>query len=102
MISRVISRDDEFLVALRMSGFEGVFCSDTDALNTQFDAALEDKNIGMIILNEKDFRALEEKVLAVKEKKRSPFICTLPGRDGYSEEDFIMKYVRDAIGVKLD
>ncbi|WP_215506729.1 V-type ATP synthase subunit F [Peptoniphilus sp. EMRHCC_23] len=102
MISRVISRDDEFLVALRMSGFEGVFCSDTEALNTQFDAALEDKNIGMIILNEKDFRALEEKVLAVKEKKRSPFICTLPGRDGYSEEDFIMKYVRDAIGVKLD
>lgn len=102
MISRVISRDDEFLVALRMSGFEGVFCSDTEALNTQFDAALEDKNIGMIILDEKDFRALEEKVLAVKEKKRSPFICTLPGRDGYSEEDFIMKYVRDAIGVKLD
>lgn len=102
MISRVISRDDEFLVALRMSGFEGVFCSDTEALNTQFDAALQDKNIGMIILNEKDFRALEEKVLAVKEKKRSPFICTLPGRDGYSEEDFIMKYVRDAIGVKLD
>lgn len=102
MISRVISRDDEFLVALRMSGFEGVFCSDTEALNTQFDAALEDKNIGMIILNEKDFRALEEKVLAAKEKKRSPFICTLPGRDGYSEEDFIMKYVRDAIGVKLD
>lgn len=102
MISRVISRDDEFLVALRMSGFEGVFCGDTEALNTQFDAALKDKNIGMIILNEKDFRALEEKVLAVKEKKRSPFICTLPGRDGYSEEDFIMKYVRDAIGVKLD
>ena len=102
MISRVISRDDEFLVALRMSGFEGVFCSDTEALNTQFDAALEDKNIGMIILNEKDFRALEEKVLAVKEKKRSPFICTLPGRDGYTEDDFILKYVRDAIGVKLD
>ena len=102
MISRVISRDDEFLVALRMSGFEGVYCADEAALNGAFDAALEDKNIGMIILNEKDFRALEEKVLAVKEKKRSPFICTLPGRDGYTEDDFIMKYVRDAIGVKLD
>lgn len=102
MISRVISRDDEFLVALRMSGFEGVYCADTEALNAVFDAALEDKTIGMIILNEKDFRTLEEKVLAVKEKKRSPFICTLPGRDGYTEDDFIMKYVRDAIGVKLD
>lgn len=102
MISRVISRDDEFLVALRMSGFEGVYCADTEALNAAFDTALEDKTIGMIILNEKDFRTLEEKVLAVKEKKRSPFICTLPGRDGYTEDDFIMKYVRDAIGVKLD
>ena len=29
MISKVISRDDEFLVALRMSGFEGVFCADS-------------------------------------------------------------------------
>ena len=85
-----------------MSGFEGVYCADTEALNAAFDAALEDKTIGMIILNEKDFRTLEEKVLAVKEKKRSPFICTLPGRDGYTEDDFIMKYVRDAIGVKLD
>ena len=102
MISRVISRDDEFLVALRMSGFEGVYCADEKTLNDAFDAALEDKNIGMIILNEKDFRTLEEKVLAVKEKKRSPFICTLPGRDGYTEDDFILKYVRDAIGVKLD
>lgn len=102
MISKVISRDDEFLVALRMSGFEGVFCADLEALNHTFDATLQDKNIGMIILNEKDFRALEEKVLAVKEKKRSPFICTLPGRGGYTEDDFIMKYVREAIGVKLD
>ena len=102
MISRVISREDEFLVALRMSGFEGVYCADTESLNAAFDAALEDKTIGMIILNEKDFRTLEEKVLAVKEKKRSPFICTLPGRNGYTEDDFIMKYVRDAIGVKLD
>ncbi|MDY3118099.1 MAG: V-type ATP synthase subunit F [Peptoniphilus sp.] len=102
MISKVISRDDEFLVALRMSGFEGVFCADEEALHRAFDAVLEDKTIGMILLNEKDFRALEEKVLAVKEKKRSPFICTLPGREGYTEGDFIMKYVREAIGVKLD
>ena len=102
MISKVISRDDEFLVALRMSGFEGVFCADLEALNDTFDSSLQDKNIGMIILNEKDFRALEEKVLAVKEKKRSPFICTLPGRGGYTEDDVIMKYVREAIGVKLD
>ena len=102
MISRVISRDDELLVALRMSGFEGVWCAEASDLHEAFQKALEDKNIGMIILNEKDFRELEEEVLAVKEKKRSPFICTLPGRDGYSEDDFILKYIREAIGVKLD
>ncbi|MDQ0508520.1 V-type ATP synthase subunit F [Aedoeadaptatus ivorii] len=102
MRSRVISRDNEMLVALRMSGFKGVYCSDAQELNAAFDAALLDKEIGMIILNEKDFRELEEKVLAVKEKKRSPFICTLPGRRGYSEKDFILKYVREAIGIKLE
>ncbi|MDD7363439.1 MAG: V-type ATP synthase subunit F [Peptoniphilus sp.] len=102
MISRVISRTDELLVALRMSGFEGVWCADAEELEKAFDEAVEDKDVGMIILNEKDFYELEEKVLAVKDKKRSPFICTLPGRDGYSEDDFIMRYVRDAIGVKLD
>lgn len=102
MISRAISRNEEFLVALRMSGIEGIRCGGIRELNEAFDRTLEDKNIGMIILNEADFHELEEKVLAVKDKKRSPFICTLPGRRGYSEDDFIMKYVRGAIGVKLD
>lgn len=102
MKSLVISCNDELLVALRMSGFEGEFCQDTETLNRVFDEKVKDKNIGMILLGENDFLKIKEKVMKRKEKFRSPLIVTVPGRDGFQEQDFILKYVKEAIGLKLD
>lgn len=102
MRSLVISCDDELLVALRMSGFEGVFCQNFIELKDTFNEKVEDKNIGMILLGEEDFNHVKEKVIEVKEKPRSPLIVTVPGRDGFQEKDFILKYVKEAIGLKLD
>lgn len=102
MKSLVISCDDELLVALRMSGFEGEFCKDIQTLRKIFDEKVKDKNIGMILLGEEDFLKIRDKVMERKEKYRSPLIVTVPGRDGFQEKDFILKYVKEAVGIKLD
>lgn len=102
MKSLVISCDDELLVALRMSGFEGVFCQNQETLKQVFNERVQDKNIGMILLGEDDFNIVKDRVIEIKEKPRSPLVVTVPGRNGFQEKDFILKYVKDAIGIKLD
>lgn len=102
MKSLVISCDDELLVALRMSGFEGVFCHNSNELRETFVQRVQDRNIGMILLGEDDFNLVKDKVIEYKEKPRSPLIVTVPGRNGFQEKEFILKYVKEAIGIKLD
>ncbi|MCD1147792.1 V-type ATP synthase subunit F [Peptoniphilus sp. KCTC 25270] len=102
MRSLVLSCDDELLIALRMSGFEGKFCRDEEELRANFLEGVKNKEIGIILLGEEDFTKLREEILKVKSKPRSPLIVTVPGREGFKEKDFIMKYVREAIGLKLD
>lgn len=102
MKSLAISRNYELLVALRMSGFEGVFCKDLDSLVSEFKEAQKRTDIGMILLSEVDFNVMREDVFEAKKKKRGPLIVTLPGRNGFEEKDFILKYVKEAVGLKLD
>lgn len=102
MKSIAISRNYELLVALRMSGFEGIFCKDVHSLKMEFKDALKQNQIGIILLSEDDFQEMREEVFEVKKKKRGPLIVTLPGRGGFKEQDFILKYVKEAVGLKLD
>lgn len=102
MKSIALSRNNELLVALRMSGFDGVFCKDVTALKGAFKDALKQSDIGIILLSEDDFQEMREEVFEAKKKKRGPLVVTLPGRGGFKEQDFIMKYVKEAVGLKLD
>lgn len=102
MKSLAISRNYELLVAFRMSGFDGVFCKDLHSLKSEFREAIKRSDIGIILLPEDDFNEMREEVFEAKKKKRGPLIVTLPERGGYKEQDFILKYVKEAVGLKLD
>lgn len=102
MRSVAISRNYELLVALRMSGFDGLFCKDLESLKQEFNKYSQDKNTGIILLVESDFQELREEVFKIRKKKRAPLIVTLPSREGYNEKDFILKYIKEAVGLKLD
>ncbi|WBW49766.1 V-type ATP synthase subunit F [Peptoniphilus equinus] len=102
MKSLAIMTNFEMVVALRMSGFEGHYCKGEEELRDVFNSALSNPEVGMILISEADFNIISEEVLAAKSKKRGPLIVTIPGREGFKDKNFIMKYVKEAVGIKLD
>ena len=58
------------------------------------------EDIGIIILTYSSFKEIKEEVLEFKLTGELPLVVTIPDLDGEMEDDFILKYVRESVGVK--
>ena len=101
MKSFLISDNKDTLVGLRLSGIDGVLVSTKDEIKEVFRETLKNKDIGIIILTEDVFNEIKEEVLKVKIKKNIPLIVTVPDRMGLKDKNFIMRYVKESIGIKI-
>ena len=71
-------------------------------LKKAIDHALEDKEIGILLLTEKFGREYPELINKVKLDHKLPLIIEVPDRHGTGRKpDFITSYVNEAIGLKL-
>ncbi|MBU5439399.1 V-type ATP synthase subunit F [Tissierella sp. MSJ-40] len=101
MKSFLISDNKDTLVGLRLSGIDGVLTTSKKEINENFKRTLEDKDIGIIILTENVFNEIKEEVLEVKINENTPLIVTIPDRTGLKDKNFIMRYVKESIGIKI-
>jgi V/A-type H+-transporting ATPase subunit F len=101
MKSFLISDNKDTLVGLRLSGIDGVLTTSKKEIKENFKRTLEDKDIGIIILTENVFNEIKEEVLEVKINGNTPLIVTIPDRTGLKDKNFIMRYVKESIGIKI-
>ncbi|EFI41613.1 V-type ATP synthase subunit F [Peptoniphilus sp. oral taxon 386] len=101
MKSLIISRSMDILTWLRLAGVEGFFCRNSDELKRNFKNCKDDETLGIIILTESDFKEIEEDVIKVKLSKKLPLVVTIPDKGGLKDKDFILKYVKESVGVKI-
>lgn len=98
----LISDNIDTKTGMRLAGVEGVVVHEKDELKAAFDAALADKEIAVVLISEKLVRLAPEFIEEQKINNRLPLIVELPDRHGSDRpDDYILNYVRDAIGVKL-
>ena len=89
----LVSDNVDTLVGMRLAGIEGCVVHEQGELKKAIDHALEDKEIGILLLTEKFGRELDHKL---------PLIIEVPDRHGTGRKpDFITSYVNEAIGLKL-
>lgn len=98
----LISDNIDTQTGLRLAGIDGVVVHErgefTDALNR----ALKDKDIGIILITVKLSQLAPEIVDDIKLNRSTPLIVEIPDRHGRGKsDDFISKYVSEAIGLKL-
>ncbi|MBE5938642.1 MAG: ATP synthase subunit F [Lachnospiraceae bacterium] len=87
---------------MRLAGVEGVVVHDKEKLNDAITSAIEDKSIGILLINERLCSENREYIDKLKLTLRQPLLLEIPDRHGTNRaEDYITDYVRDAIGVKL-
>lgn len=101
MKSFLISDNKDTIVGLRMAGIEGVLVESKEEIKSSFGEAIENKDIGIILLTEKVFEKIKDRVLEQKISGDSPLITTIPDRNGLKDKNFIMRYVKESIGIKI-
>lgn len=101
MRSIVLSMNRDTITGLRLAGFDGVFIADDQELNEHFDRAVEDPEIGIIILTEPMFEKLSEKAHALKRSGHYQLIVTIPDNTGLRDKDFLMRQIKESIGIKI-
>jgi V/A-type H+-transporting ATPase subunit F len=101
MKSLLISDDKDIIVGLRLSGISGVLAESPEEINQIFDKAVTDNEVGIIIITENIFDTIKEKVLDIKQNRSTPLMVTIPDRGGLRDKNFIMKHIKESIGIKI-
>ena len=98
----LISDNVDTLTGMRLAGVDGIVVHERGELRSAIEHAMEDKEVGVILLTEKFGREFPDLVNDVKLNHRQPLFVEIPDRHGTGRKpDFITAYVNEAIGLKL-
>ena len=98
----LISDNIDTLVGMRLAGIEGCVVHKQAELKEALSKAVNDKEIGVLLLTEKFGRDFPELINKVKLETKQPLIIEVPDRHGTGRKpDFITAYVNEAIGLKV-
>ena len=101
MESYLISDNEDTLLGLKMAGIEGKIMTDDELIIKKIDELIDDPEIGIIILTHTIKVRIEEQVMARKLRAKNTLIVEVPGPGQSIQSDFITRYIRESIGLKL-
>ena len=98
----LISDNVDTQMGMRLAGIEGVVVHEPAEVKETLLAAMDNKDIAVILMTEKLVRLCQELVYDLKLNRRSPLIVEVPDRHATSNvTENISKYIESAIGLKL-
>ena len=98
----LLSDNVDTRIGMRLSGIEGVVVHDAEAFKAAFDKAKNDKDIAVLLVTEKLVNLSPQYIEEQKVNNKVPLVVELPDRHGSERpDDYILNYVKEAIGVKL-
>lgn len=98
----LISDNLDTQTGMRFAGVEGVVVHTKEAVKKALDQALDNPEIGIILITEKLGLLIPEELNQVKMTYEIPLVVEIPDRHGSRRtKDSITKYVREAIGLKI-
>jgi V/A-type H+-transporting ATPase subunit F len=101
MISYLISDNQDTLVGMKMAGVQGEIILEPEAIIRRIDELLLQPEIGLIILTYNIKNKVAEAVMERKLASKDTLIVEIPGPNQKINTDFITKYIRESIGLKL-
>lgn len=98
----LLSDNIDTQMGLRLAGIEGKVVHEETEFKSALDDAVSNKDIAILLITEKLVNLCPEYVATQKGIGKTPLIVELPDRHGSERpDDYILSYVKDAIGVKL-
>jgi V/A-type H+-transporting ATPase subunit F len=88
---------------MRLAGIEGVIAHGFDEAQSAMTEALSRRDVAILAVTEKIAELLPDTMQRLREHGELPIVVEIPDRHGTKRSsDFLTKYVRDAIGVKME
>lgn len=97
----LISNSHDALTGMRLAGIEGVFAKTKEQAEAEISKCLEDESIGIVMITESLAAGCTELIDSIKLGRSTPLIVTVPGSKDEQSENSIMRYVHEAIGIKI-
>ncbi len=98
----LISDNVDTLTGMRLAGVDGIVVHEREELRQALENAMNDKDIGIILLTEKFGKEFPDLINEMRLERTQPLLIEIPDRHGTGrKKDFITSYVDEAIGIKL-
>ena len=101
MKSILISDNKDTIIGLRLASIDGVLAQTREEIILRFNEAVEDEQIGIIIVTENIFDEITDQVLELKRSGSKQLVVTIPDRTGLKDKNFIMRHIKESIGIKI-
>lgn len=96
----LISDSHDALTGMRLAGIEGVFAGTSQAAEAQIQKYIADESVGIILVTQGLASGCAELIDSLKPGS-SKLVVTVPGSKDEESPDNIMRYVHEAIGIKI-
>ncbi len=98
----LISDNVDTYTGMRLAGVDGVVVHEREELNEALTNAMNNKELGIVLLTEKLGKEFPDIIDEMKLKRKMPLLVEIPDRHGTGrKKNFITSYVNEAIGLKL-
>ncbi|MGB9812846.1 MAG: V-type ATP synthase subunit F [Thermovenabulum sp.] len=98
----VISDSSDTITGFRLAGIEGKYIEESQEVLKEIDKLKNDEDIGIILITESLAQNIKNELSAMKLSKDFPIILEVPDRHGsIRPKDFLTRYIKEAIGVKI-
>jgi len=99
----IISDNTDTATGLRLAGVEGTVTKSREDTLAALEKAMEDKEIGIILITELLADLVPEAISYIKMNLSRPLIVEIPDRHGTRRpSDYLLNSVNKAVGVKLE
>ena len=98
----LISDNIDTQTGMRLAGVSSVVVHTKQEVIQAINKALEDREIGILIVTEKLGKLVPELLDEIKMTRTMPLIVEVPDRHGSDKgNDPITRYIRDAVGIRI-
>lgn len=101
MKSILISDNKDTIIGLRLASIDGVLVKTKEETIEKLNEAVLDDGVGIIIITEKIFDEHTERILELKRSGKKKLVVTIPDRTGLRDKNFIMRHIKESIGIKI-
>lgn len=103
MRAYLISDNHDTLVGLRLARIDGVVVHGAHDTSRAMTEALLMEDIAIVAITELAASLIPDTIQRLREQGDLPIVVEIPDRHGTKRDpDFLTKYVREAIGVKME